>query len=421
MRAASSAASHCEAPRSTSSSTSAMSVSTPGRGVRTSLRIARPSTSTPRTGRTNVSKPRWVRVGDAFAWMLTNRSAGIASATSTRWRSVSVLSPVRVSTTSMSRSFSLVATICAIASVSCFSRSPGEAPVAPGFEPPCPGSSTTMGCRGAASAVAASAAHTKANDFTVRCSPAIGASPSFRLRPFSGSPKPEARSPFCLTQVTSNATFFRLSRRRLVGALTPVHILVLVALLEVAINRVAVPMLRPSSGAPPVWHTQLDFVGLFLLYFAGTLPLFIIGARVVACVREWRGWRDTIGQLALAIAAVLAAIPLVMVAPDWLDFPREVAFAVAVIALVVSGFARDRDLGAQMGLIVIAVPLLVHSVTNIGARYDWPQGALVSAAAGSAHTGVMALCAAALFSPYVFAPRPFARSVTRPMPILIAM
>ena len=51
-RAASSAASHCEAPRSTSSRTSATSGSTPGRGVVVSLRSARPSMSTPFTVRT---------------------------------------------------------------------------------------------------------------------------------------------------------------------------------------------------------------------------------------------------------------------------------------------------------------------------------------------------------------------------------
>ena len=197
--------------------------------------------------------------------------------------------------------------------------------------------------------------------------------------------------------------------------MSPVHILVLVAVLEVAINRVAVPLLRPEQGAPPVWHTQLDFIGLFLLYFAGTLPLILIGARVYSVLREWRGWRDGIAHVALIVAALLAAIPLVVAEPDWLAFPREIAFAVAVITMMTSGFSRERDLGSQLGLIVIAVPLLVHSVMAIGARYDWPESTLDSPTS-AAHAGVMALCGAALFSPYVFAPRPFARSVTRPVP-----
>jgi hypothetical protein len=197
--------------------------------------------------------------------------------------------------------------------------------------------------------------------------------------------------------------------------------LVLVAFLEVAINRVAVPMLRPLRDAPPAWHTQLDFIGLFLLYFAGTLPVLLIAARVYTSLRDRRGIRDAIAHVALAVAALLAAIPLVIAAPDWLGFPREIAFAVAVIALVVSGFSRERDLGAQLGLIVIAVPLLVHSVVEIGARYDWPEAGLDAPSVGVARAGVMALCAAALFSPYVFAPRPFSRSVIRPVPILVAM
>ena len=62
--------------------------------------------------------------------------------------------------------------------------------------------------------------------------------------------------------------------RRLAGGISPVHILLLVAFLEVAINRVAVPLLRPSKGTPPTWHTALDYAGLFLFYFAGTLAAY---------------------------------------------------------------------------------------------------------------------------------------------------
>lgn len=177
-------------------------------------------------------------------------------------------------------------------------------------------------------------------------------------------------------------------------------------------------MLRPAHDAPPTWHTQLDFIGLFLLYFAGTLPLLVIGARVITALREWRDSRDGLAHIVLAGAALLAAIPLLVDAPDWLGFPREIAFGTAILALVASGFHRDRDLGAQIGLIVIAVPLLVHCVLDIGARYDWPPGAMDDQS-NVAHAGVVALCAAALFSPYVFAPRPFARAVSQPLPIMV--
>jgi hypothetical protein len=62
-----------------------------------------------------------------------------------------------------------------------------------------------------------------------------------------------------------------------------------VALLEVAINRIAVPMLRPAKGLPPAWHTYLDYAGLFLFYFAGTLAAFVIGAHIVRRFQITRG------------------------------------------------------------------------------------------------------------------------------------
>ena len=66
----------------------------------------------------------------------------------------------------------------------------------------------------------------------------------------------------------------RIGRR--IGRLSAVHVLLVVAVLEVAINRVALPLLRPARGAPPAWHTVLDYAGLFLFYFVGTLAAFVL-------------------------------------------------------------------------------------------------------------------------------------------------
>lgn len=209
--------------------------------------------------------------------------------------------------------------------------------------------------------------------------------------------------------------------RRLAGGISPVHILLLVAFLEVAINRVAVPLLRPMQGTPPTWHTVLDYVGLFLFYFAGTLAVLAIAMQVVDGMREAARLRDRIAHSAVAGAALLAAVPLVVSAPPQLVFALEIAFAFAVVALVVSAFGRERDLGAQLGIVTLAVPLLLHTVSALGAKYFWPEGAFDGPGLAVARAGVMALCGAALVSPYVFAPRPFARAVTRPLPVVIAM
>ena len=165
-----------------------------------------------------------------------------------------------------------------------------------------------------------------------------------------------------------------MSRRRLLGGIAPIHILLVVAFLEVAINRVAVPLLV-GNGSPPSWYTALDYVGLFLYYFTGTLSLILLLARCASAFAKDHSIRDRIAQGTLVIAAIIAAIPLVVVAPAGLSFPLELAFAVAVIAVVVAGMGRERDLGSQLGLIVLAMPLVVHTVNMVGAKWLWPEGA----------------------------------------------
>jgi len=205
--------------------------------------------------------------------------------------------------------------------------------------------------------------------------------------------------------------------------LTAIHALLAVALLEVAINRVAVPMLRPKTGLPPAWHTVLDYVGLFLFYFAGSLAVLVIATRCASALAAWRtrGVRDAIAHGVLAGATLLAAVPLVATAPPWLSLPLEVAFATAVIAIVASTFGRGRDLGAQVGIAVIAVPLLLHTANVIGAEFFWPENTFDGPGQTLARFGIMGLCVAALVTPYCFAPRPFAQAVARPVPVVIAM
>ncbi|HUS29341.1 MAG TPA: hypothetical protein VMZ53_12570 [Kofleriaceae bacterium] len=211
-----------------------------------------------------------------------------------------------------------------------------------------------------------------------------------------------------------------MSSRRAAGGIAPIHILLLVAFLEVAINRVAVPMLRPLKGTPPTWHTVLDYSGLFLFYFTGTLAAFLIFAHV-AKLFERRSPLVLVASIALALAGVLAAVPLVMHVPAALSIPLETVFALAVILLLASALGRHRDVGAQLGLISLALPLLLHTASVYAARYVWPEGAFDGPVTTIVRLGVMALSLAALVSPYVFAPRPFARAVTRPGPVLFAM
>jgi hypothetical protein len=195
----------------------------------------------------------------------------------------------------------------------------------------------------------------------------------------------------------------------------------LVALLEVAINRVAVPMLRPSSGAPPWWHTYLDYGGLFLFYFAGTLAALLLAARCWQAIGSGGDLRTRAVAGLVAITTLLAATPLVIDAPAALSVTLEAALAVSVIAIVVASLGKQRDLGIQLGLPIVAMPLLMHTADAVGARFVWPDNTFDGPGVALAHAGVVALCLAALATPYCFAPRPFARAVTRPGPVLVAM
>ena len=230
--------------------------------------------------------------------------------------------------------------------------------------------------------------------------------------------------------VTEHANLFRLSRRRQPGVI-PVRVLLVVAFLEVAINRVAIgsrtspglaSALIPKGAEVPAWYELLSYAGLFLFYMAGTLAALLVFMR---CATVWfsreHTAREIVAHVALAIAALIAAAPLVIATPEELSFALEIAFALSVITLVIAGWGNGRDMGVQMGLFVVAIPLLVHTVDVLGAHFLWPEGAFDTPGANVARAGVLALCVAALMSPYLFSPRPFARAVTRPGPIIFAM
>jgi hypothetical protein len=212
--------------------------------------------------------------------------------------------------------------------------------------------------------------------------------------------------------------------------LTAVHVLLLVAFLEVAINRVAVPMLRPAATAPPWWHTYLDYGGLFLFYFAGTLAVLVLAARcwkVFAAAgdpsdsRDSRDPRTLVAAGLVAITALLAAVPLVCDAPATLSLLLEIAFAAAVIAQGASAFGKRRDAGLMVGLPLLAVPLLLHAADAIGARFLWPDNMFDGPGVMLERIGQLALWLVALVTPYCFAPRPFVRAVIRPAPLIVAM
>ena len=195
--------------------------------------------------------------------------------------------------------------------------------------------------------------------------------------------------------------------------------LALVAALELAINRVVVPMSRPAS--PAAWYTALNYTGLFLFYFTGTLAALIIGVRFVAGMTGQRTYAERFATVSLGVAALLAAIPLVVTTSGEVSQALETAFGIAVVVHAATTFGGRRDLGVQVGLAIVAIPLLFHTASALGAAYLWPDRIFDGPSVDFIRDGVIALCIAALATPYCFAPRPFARAVTRPGPVIFAM
>jgi hypothetical protein len=207
----------------------------------------------------------------------------------------------------------------------------------------------------------------------------------------------------------------------------PLLILVPVGVLEMAVNRVAVPMLRPMRGAPPAWHTALDYGGLFLFYFASLLGVIAAGLRVwqaMAAPPEAR--RAELAQAAPLGALALVSAWAILVAPgEGVTFAMEVCLAAAVAVAVGRGagilFGRPLDLGVVISALLLAAPLALHFFAVVGARWLWPDGSYDGAGAAMATAGTLALAVAGLASPYCLAPRPFVRAVTRLLPILTAI
>jgi len=232
----------------------------------------------------------------------------------------------------------------------------------------------------------------------------------------------------------------------------PVHLLFLLAVGELIVYRIAVPAVQVvvPFGDPvpvtPIWQALLGWLGLFLHYFVGTLAIGLLLARAARVIRLREVGAARVRELATAVAAVgvgvLAAVALVLGEDAGIAFAIETALAIAMVVGFAAAIRRDQDpepmtgfgvlgpvvswlvrYGAMYGLGFVIAPFVIHYYGVIGGKFLWPEGAaeIQGPTAGLARIGVSALCLAAIASPYCFGPRPFARSVGRIPPVVVAM
>ena len=205
------------------------------------------------------------------------------------------------------------------------------------------------------------------------------------------------------------------------------HILLLVSVAEVAINRLAVEALRPA-GDIPAWHSALSYAGLFLYYFASTLAAAALALRVFEDLREagrdpYAHFRVLPRAITVAALATVGAFAVASTPSDFTSFLLETVFALAIGAVVAAAVLASSDIWASVGTLLLASPLVIHyygvlfkhSLLSPEAAFDSDLPDTVQ------RYGVIAACIAALAAPYCFAPRPLMKSMMRPAPLVVAL
>lgn len=214
--------------------------------------------------------------------------------------------------------------------------------------------------------------------------------------------------------------------RRQFDGLALVHLLLLLAVTELSINRLAVPALRPGiDEAPPTWHVVLDHIGLFLFYFTSTLAIAVMVASLVRLASR-RDLYFKFARVALLAAgtgfAMFAAVNLVMRPGANLSFALQTSFAVFIVLVLIAQLRSAGDLGAKIGMACLAAPLLIHYYAPLSFRFfAGEEAAWGSLPEQIQRIGQWSLVVAALVSPYCFAPRPIGRSLMRIAPVGIAV
>ncbi len=211
--------------------------------------------------------------------------------------------------------------------------------------------------------------------------------------------------------------------RRRVAQLDLVAVLVLVVLVELCLNRLAVPVLRPP-GRSPVWHKNLDLVGLFTFHLASMLALGTAAWKLYEVTVR----RDLFVLPARATLAAIGAVFLiiagwsVLLHPGYLLFHLETSFLVLLILTWMALAIVPGDLFVKVGLLVLVVPFALHYYSTFALRFLMtPDAAQGSPLPGQLRDiGQWSVALAAIVVQVCFAPRPWHRHALRPAPLLVA-
>src|SRR5262245_37600110 len=127
--------------------------------------------------------------------------------------------------------------------------------------------------------------------------------------------------------------------RRKVAELDLILVLLAIAALELALNRLAVPVLRPPGVHAPPWHRNVDSVGLFVFHLTTALAFSVSVWKLVELFGRGDRFRPAPRVLALLSGAAflsLAAYSAVIDSPQSLSFHLESCFTLLLLVLGMS-------------------------------------------------------------------------------------
>ncbi len=170
---------------------------------------------------------------------------------------------------------------------------------------------------------------------------------------------------------------------------------------------------QAQTIVPPSWFVALDYVALFLLYFVALLGVIVLAQRVRKVSV------DAVTAAAMAGAAAVAAVA----EPDAVQPLLHLSLLGIAGYHVVRVWLARGDLGAAIGTSIVAAPIIVYGAASLFSGYLWTEDQMLGgeARASIGKLARNALVIAAIASPYCLSPRPFARSMTRVLPFVVAL
>jgi hypothetical protein len=217
---------------------------------------------------------------------------------------------------------------------------------------------------------------------------------------------------------------FDMSMRKKIAELELVPILLGVAALELTLNRLAVPVLRPPGSPVPAWHRDLDVVGLFVFHLATLLALGVGVAKTLELFAR-RGRFPPASRFLVLIAAALffglAVWGVFLPAPPSLSFHLESCFTLLLLLFGMALAMRPGEPWVKLGLVILTIPFLLHYYGTFALRVLIGGDVRGSSLPDRMRDiGQWSVALAAVGVSICFAPRPIWRTILRPGPLAIA-